>query len=268
MHARNRVLCKAASACWTRPFWAQCENCSGHGPQLRRVPFWCVFCTIGGYGKQINRWIEATASVVSPHTFHVAWEELLKKLRRANTHTSQKAAEYSISNILYQESGLWKSTWQCAYGTCLPGFSTFASNCLEAHWNVLDILHGGKEDRETASKCFVQMERDARVWQHDQRLAQIHTRPTFSSPCLLRGDGLMTGKGSLYKKSFRRTTVAKLLRAQHQSPVAIEVDIKSPTCVPAKRIFSSCLKYHKQRQSRKKSCKWLKSSLPIRCQQR
>ena len=39
MHARNRVLCKAASACWTRPFWAQCENCSGHGPQLRRVPF-------------------------------------------------------------------------------------------------------------------------------------------------------------------------------------------------------------------------------------
>ena len=153
-----------------------------------------------------------------------------------HTHFSE-VAEYSISNILYQESGLWKSTWQCAYGTCLPGFSTFASNCLEAHWNVLDILHGGKEDRETASKCFVQMERDARVWQHDQRLAQIQTRPTFSSPCLLRGDGLMTGKGSLYKKSFRRTTVAKLLRAQHQSPVAIEVDIKSPTCVPAKRIF-------------------------------
>ena len=165
-----------------------------------------------------------SAFIVSDHTFDLLWEVLLRKLDESGEARGHAAAKYFRKNVFFPgDEDLWDAEWRSSLQQVPPGYSTFSSNSLEAHWKVLDYLHSGKDKKSIAAHVFKEIQKDCRLWAKDKVFAAVKQHPMQPSVELLRGDGTLACRDRLCSKGFRRYTVKKLLAEVAGGDVMLDV---------------------------------------------
>lgn len=114
-----------------------------------------------------------------------------------------------------------------------PGYSTYASNSLEAFWRKTDRLSRKPESMRTIPEVLCALSAVLKAVHVEKEVELLHHHPEGSRllvPSLLRGAGLVASKGSLHEKGFRRLTMEKMQKRQrpgscstriHVSPAAL-----------------------------------------------
>ena len=177
-------------------------------------------------GPNENPWLRSMiewTAFVPPLVFHAIWENLFERMHEKG---HAKMVAHLIKHVFQRdENKLWTAKWRSSLVEVPPGFSTYASNAMASRWAKLDRMHPKGTDRGDVTAMFETLEKDAKVMYLDDVFKSVRHDVGGEhrfQPSLSRGEGLMSGRGGLRPKPYRRTTVHKLMAADSESSISLQ----------------------------------------------
>ena len=154
---------------------------------------------------------DCSAFVPSKVLFHCIWDREFARLESAGETAMAKYLKKF--QVVEGPDGLFTASWRSSCLEVPPGYGTYLPNALESLWRVLDTLSPVPELTRDIKEIVTSLERNAEAWSKSGRFTDVAAKPHgvhLLVSTLLRGGGLMSCKGGLYTKQFRRQTVEKI----------------------------------------------------------